>query len=251
MRILIVPVAGQATRFSESVGDGKKHLKCLFNYGNVHDSILYKLLHLSDKFEKIIVVGGFMFEELKNKITDNFSDLSEKIEIVYNENFAKYGTGYSLFAGLKKAMEFAFSEVVLAEGDLAVNSNGFEKVVESDKDVVTASSDDILASKSVVLVVTEADKIRYAYDTNHGSLNIIEPFRAIFNSAQIWKFSNPQKLRQKFATAKDADWQGTNLVFIQNYFSDVNFCDCELVKFSVWVNCNTIDDFNKIKILEL
>lgn len=251
MRILIVPVAGQATRFSESVGDGKKHLKCLFNYGNVHDSILYKLLHLSDKFEKIIVVGGFMFEELKNKITDNFSDLSEKIEIVYNENFAKYGTGYSLFAGLKKAMEFAFSEVVLAEGDIFVDDKSFAKVVASTNDVITINANDIDAKNSVALYVNAHNKIKYIYDTNHESLNITEPFRAIFNSAQIWKFSNPQKLRQKFATAKDVDWQGTNLVFIQNYFSDVNFCDCELVKFSVWVNCNTIEDFNKIKILEL
>lgn len=251
MKILIVPVAGQATRFSESVGDGKRHLKCLFNYGNVHDSILYKLLHLSDKFEKIIVVGGFMFEELKNKITNNFSDLSEKIEIVYNENFSKYGTGFSLFVGLEKAMEFDFSEVVLAEGDIFVDEKSFAKVVASTNDVITINANDIDAKTSVALYVNAHNKIKYIYDTNHESLNITEPFRAIFNSAQIWKFSNPQKLRQKFATAKDVDWQGTNLVFIQNYFSDVNFCDCELVKFSVWVNCNTIEDFNKIKILEL
>ena len=78
-------------------------------------------------------------------------------------------------------------------------------------------------------------------------MEIKEPFLGIFNSGQIWKFSNQKQI----ATAMDCltleDWAQTNLKFIQQYFGDLSQDEYSIIELKQWVNCNTIDDFEKIE----
>ena len=62
MKILVVTVAGMARRFSESVG--KDFLKCLYYKENPREALLFQMLRQASSFDRYIIVGGFLFEEL-------------------------------------------------------------------------------------------------------------------------------------------------------------------------------------------
>ena len=103
-----------------------------------------------------------------------------------------------------------------------------------------------MAKKAVVLYFDINEKIHYIYDTTHKTLIISEPFISIYNSGQIWKMTNNIAIRKIFESMKLDDWKGTNLVFIEKYFSNLDRQHFEIIGFEEWVNCNTIDDFNMI-----
>ncbi|MCI8984450.1 MAG: licC domain protein [Lachnospiraceae bacterium] len=242
-RLLIITVAGISERFSQSLG--KKHLKCIYYYNHFNESLLYHMLHQNIDFDKYIIVGGFMYKELESIIKLYFTDYIDKIILTKNEKYREYGSGYSLYMGLQKALEFDFDEIVFAEGDLFVDTDSFHKVIESDKNVITCNQEPILANKAVAFYYDEHYGIHYIYDTGHYSFQIREPFLGIFNSGQIWKFNQPSRVRNVY-NELNYEWKGTNLLFIQKYFQGLSQNDYDIIQFKQWINCNTIADFNRI-----
>lgn len=243
MRIMIITAAGMSERFSKSLG--RRCLKCIYYTDHFKESLLYRMVHQESRFDKYIIVGGFMYECLKTEIEQNFTDCIDRIILVRNEKYEEYGSGYSLYMGLQRALEFDFDEIVFAEGDLFVDGNSFRKVVDSDKDVITCNKDAILADKAVAFYFDEKYGIHYIYDTEHCSFRITEPFLGIFNSGQIWKFVQADKVRTVYGEIKD-EWKETNLIFVQKYFQKLNREDYDIIQFEKWINCNTFSDFDKI-----
>lgn len=243
MKVLLVTVAGLSSRFSRSLG--KDCVKCLYHEKNFEESLLWRLLRQPVKFDKYIIVGGYRFEEVKEALAAHFSDLAPKLWSVYNEAYETYGSGYSLFCGMKAAMTLPFDEIVFAEGDLFLDTPSFVKVCESEKSVITSNSDPITAAKAVVYYYDLSGRVRYLYDTGHDALTVPEPFRAIYNSGQVWKFADADTARTCFAAMSEADWRGTNLVYVENYFRAIAPEAQEVIPFATWINCNTIADFRK------
>ena len=125
MRVLIITCAGMSTRFSKSVG--YNCLKCIYSDKDIKQSILYKsIMNNVSYFDKIIIVGGFKFDDLNKFINKYFEDLKEKIILVDNKMYAKYGSGYSFWLGLKQAFDYETSEIVFMEGDLYINEKEFK-----------------------------------------------------------------------------------------------------------------------------
>lgn len=245
MRILIVTVAGSSTRFSKSIG--RDVLKCIYYENFFSDSLLYNMLHQPVEFDKYVIVGGYKYDELKAAVHNELPDYEDRIDLIYNGHFADYGSGYSLYCGLLKALEYPFDEIVFAEGDLFVDSETFRIVAESKKSIVTSNQEPILANKAVAFYYDEHNLIRYVYDTGHAALVINEPFSAIYNSGQIWKFADKQLVRKTVGDLNETEWQGTNLAMVERYFRSLDPDGFDNVKFNKWINCNTIEDFRNIK----
>lgn len=244
MKVLIVTVAGVSSRFSQSIGEPT--IKCLYHKNSIKECLLYTLLQQSEDFDKYIIVGGYRYGELKFVLENSFIDFLDKIILVENDHYEDYGSGYSLFIGLKKAIDIKADEIVFAEGDLFLDKEDYSSVCKSKKNVITVNNEHILANKAVALYQDENEIVHYIYDTGHKSLIITEPFIAIYNSGQVWKFSNEVIINEVFSQMKDEDWQGTNLVFVEKYFQCVGKDDIEYIAFRKWINCNTVSDFNKI-----
>ncbi|MEY8392180.1 licC domain protein [Lachnospiraceae bacterium] len=243
MKVLIITAAGVSSRFSESVG--YPCLKCLYHENGIEESLLYRMLHLDGGFDRYVVVGGFQYEKLKAAIEDEFQDFRGRLLLVENEHYADYGSGYSLYLGLAAIMGMDVTEVVFAEGDLFVDREGFCRVCDAQKDVVTCNTEAILAEKAVAFYFDKDCGIHYIYDTAHSVFEIKEPFRGIFNSGQVWKFADAKRLRETVRAIPKEDWQKTNLVLIQKYFGNLGKGEYEVVAFQDWVNCNTISDYRK------
>ena len=113
--------------------------------------------------------------------------------------------------------------------------------------MITCNNEPIEANKAVAYYFSLDNKVHYIYDTGHSALTISEPFLSIYNSGQIWKFSDYNKVKEIYDDMEETLWQGTNLVFIEKYFNSINHNDTEIIKFSEWINCNTVEDFRKIK----
>jgi hypothetical protein len=244
MKILIVTVAGCSTRFRESLG--KDVLKCLYYENDIKDSLLCRIIHQPVAFDKYIIVGGYQFKTLKETIERDYAEYHDRIVLVENTYFDVYGSGYSLYCGLKEALKYPYDEIVFAEGDLFFDTESFVKVFNSDNSVITCNADSICANKAVAFYFDEKKDIHYIYDTGHNSFCIKEPFLAIYNSAQIWKFTDKTLLEKVWQAMDDKDWHGTNLVMIENYFGKLDAKDYSIVKFKNWINCNTITDFENI-----
>lgn len=248
-RLLIITVAGMSTRFSSSVG--YDCLKCLYHTGDFRESLLYRLLHQPVRFDKYILVGGYKFDELRETVNREFADLADRIVLVENPHYKDYGSGYSLYYGLREAMRYELSQVVFVEGDLFMDTGTFARVCESPKDAVTCTSESITAEKSVVFYLDSKNHLHYLYDMRHTLLSIREPFRAIYNSGQVWKFANPVRLRNVYAGMAENDWKGTNLVLVERYFGQMDRREYELFRFSEWVNCNTVEDFKRLPAVDI
>jgi CTP:phosphocholine cytidylyltransferase-like protein len=244
MKVLLLTVAGTSTRFGKSLG--RECLKCIYNEKGFDESLLGNMVRKDASFDKIVIVGGYKFQELKDAVENHFSDLKDKIVLINNEHYFDYGSGYSLYEGLKYLVGTDFDEIVFAEGDLWVDDESFFKVSSSDKDVITFNRDTIDAKKSVVLYFDTQNKVHYLYDTAHSYLEIDRPFLSIYNSGQIWKFSDSDRVRKSFDGIDEKTWRGTNLVFIQKYFGERDKDEYEMAQFNTWLNCNTVDDFRKI-----
>ena len=244
LRILIVTVAGMSSRFSESLG--RPCLKCLYYKNSIEESLLYNILH-QEEFDCYVIVGGFMYDALKTAIENDFKEYEGKLLLVKNDHFSDYGSGYSLYLALQKIQGMNFDEVIFAEGDLFVDKESFRKICDNATNVITCNTDLILASKAVAFYFDRDYMIHYIYDTEHSILEIKEPFQGIFNSGQIWKFADADRLRNVMQRIPEASWQGTNLVFVQEYFGNLPKSEYEIVTFRKWVNCNTVSDYEKCK----
>ncbi len=245
MKILIVTVAGLSARFSQSLG--YSCLKCLYYENRPEESLLHRMLCRDSGFDRWVIVGGFLYEELENALKRDFGDFQDKITLVKNDHYADYGSGYSLYLALDKIKDMDFSEAVFAEGDLYVDRDSFRKVCSSPRNVITCSQEPILANKAVAFYFDAGYGIHYIYDTEHSALEIREPFLGIFNSGQIWKFADPERLRRIVESAGEREKRGTNLELIQRYFGDLSREQYEIVTFKQWINCNTVSDYRMIE----
>lgn len=243
MKTLIITVAGTATRFNQDTETDT--LKCLYYKGEPRYSLLYQILDKSRDFDKYIIVGGYLFGKLINFVEEFLSEFRPKIELVYNSYYKTYGSGYSLLKGIE-AITDNCGEVVFVEGDLFYDAYSFKRVLDTSRDTITVNSEFITSQKAVALYADMRGYIHYLYDTQHHELCISEPFQAIYNSAQIWKFLSLEKLRSVIASLTPVQLQGTNLEIIQGYFGDISLDMLELVPIKIWVNCNTVSDYNMV-----
>ena len=138
-------------------------------------------------------------------------------------------------------------DVTFVEGDLFFLKENFDEVYNSKKNVLTINREPIYANKAVALYVSVDGRPHYLYDTNHSSLNIPEPFLAVFNSAQIWKFASAEMLHEAVASLSEKQLQGTNLEIVQAYFNKLSREEYDVVLFNAWYNCNTVADYNIVR----
>ena len=104
-----------------------------------------------------------------------------------------------------------------------------------------------MADKAVAFYYDRKNRVHYLYDTGHKELVIPEPFMSIYNSGQIWKFADLSLVNRIYESISDREWQGTNLVFVEKYFQKVPKEALEMIRFHRWINCNTVEDFNRIQ----
>ena len=141
---------------------------------------------------------------------------------------------------------YAHSEVLFVEGDLDVDKESFDRVKESDKNVLTYNHDPIYANKAVVLYRDGDGCYRYAFNSDHGLLKINDPFSCILNSGQIWKFKDMEVLKKAAEDYFQEEKKGTNLAIIQRYVDMTDQEAFEVLPLIRWTNCNTREDYRKI-----
>lgn len=241
MRSLIITVAGIATRFNKDTN--KETLKCLYFQESPQYSLLYQILDKARSIDKYIIVGGYLFEELSLFIEQNLQEFKDKIDLVYNPHYMEYGSGYSLIKGIE-SVSSCCDEILFVEGDLFFDRLSFEQVVSTHCNVITANREFITSQKAVAFYVDTKGQIHYIYDPMHRTLYISEPFQAIYNSAQIWKFLSLERLMSVVEKLTFSQRCGTNLEIIQGYFGNLPVDTLDFIPIEVWCNCNTISDYN-------
>lgn len=246
MKVLIVTVAGISSRFNRDTS--RNVLKCLYYEDSPTHSLLYQIVCKVLDFERVIIVGGYLYNELVMYAEKYLSNLGPQIELVYNAHYKDYGSGYSLIKGVERVPEVA-NEIIFVEGDLYFDNESFSLVKKSLYDVITVNHEFITSEKAVALYVDEIDKVHYIYDTNHSLLSIPSPIKAIYNSGQIWKFTSLSKLNSVISLLSPKQIQGTNLEIIQAYFDNIPVSDLNFIALNTWFNCNTVADYQKVNSL--
>ena len=243
MRSLIVTVAGTATRFNRDTAEPT--LKCLYEIGGYKNSLLYQILNKARDYDEYVIVGGYLYEKLQEFVNENLTEFKDKIRLIFNPEYSTYGSGYSLILGIQAASP-ASSEILFVEGDLYFDNEDFEKIKKSDKAVFTVNHELITAKKAVAVYENTDRNLCYLYDTSHSYLQIPEPFLAVYNSGQVWKFTDMSKLSNVLNSLTSKQVKGTNLEIIQRYFGDLCPEEYEMVAFNTWHNCNTVKDYETV-----
>ncbi len=244
MKCAIITVAGISSRFNKGIAEEDKVLKCL--YGGGKDTLLYHLVSKVRGLDKIVIVGGYKFDDLCSYVEKVLSPEFGNIVTVFNEHFEDLSSGYSLYLGLKTAFSFDPSEILFVEGDLDIDDGSFEKVVSSPRSVLTYTFEPIYADKAVVLYRDGGNNFRYAFNSAHGLLSIEEPFSCILNSGQTWKFTDMDALRSANDDFLKIDKADTNLAIIRRYLDMADNESVGLLPLKCWTNCNTRDDYEMI-----
>ena len=244
-------MAGISSRFNRDVSEKNKILKCLYFEENPKDTLLYHMLEKTAYADRIVVVGGYKYDDLVDYISNNIpKNLQDKIITVYNDHFSDLSSGYSLYLGIREALDnfTDIDEMLFVEGDLDIDNESFNKVISCDKNVLTFNHEPIYSNKAVVLYQNENDEYHYLFNSDHGLLSLREPFKAIFNSGQTWKFNDMELLKMANDNFYENLIDDTNLGIIQKYFDLLeDSCDIEIIGLKRWVNCNTRDDYKLIK----
>ena len=249
LRIAIITVAGISSRFNDGISEDKKALKAIYSDCDKDQTLLSHLIGQCGYADRIIVVGGYKYSDLKSYIDNSVPySLRNKIMIVQNEHYIDLASGYSLYLGFEMALkEKNIRDILFVEGDLDIDDVSFQSVVKSDRTVLTDTYETIEASKSVVFYKDSVGRYRYAFNSQHGLLHITEPFYEIMNSGQLWKFTDIDALRKANEEFFITDMGGTNLSIIQKYLDQVSPDSIEVVRLKEWTNCNTREDYIKIK----
>lgn len=248
METVIITVAGISSRFNEGISQDDKCLKAIYHEKDKASTLLYHLLEKCMYADKIVLVGGYRFKELKTYCEGLPIFMQDKLVLVYNEHYRDFASGYSLYLGLKEIFDKfdAAERILIVEGDLDIDKVSFGKVAAAVSNVLTYSHEPIYARKAVALYRNEEEHFKYAFNSNHGLLRIDESFSLFLNSGQIWKFTDMEKLKTANENFYKMEKDGTNLRIIQNY---IDLCDqesFELIGFLRWNNCNTREDYRKI-----
>ena len=248
MKIAIITIAGISSRFNEGVPESEKRHKIIYYEKDKTNSLLYHLLIKCDFADRIILVAGNRFEEVKAYCSELPDTIKSRTDLVYNAHYADLASGYSLYVGLKEAFDKydGIEQILFVEGDLDIDKESFDEVVNANKNVLTYSYEPIYANKAVVLYKDGEGRYRYAFNSSHGLLKIDECFSVILNSGQMWKFTDSNKLKAANEKFYELEKGGTNLRIIQNYIDMCVSDDFELKGLKRWTNCNTRDDYRKI-----
>lgn len=249
LKIAIITVAGISSRFNQDIYEDDKVLKCIYFEKNPKNTLIAHMIYKLKSYDKIIIVGGFKFSELMNYMGKNFNEaITNKIAFVKNDFYDDLSSGYSLYLGIKEALTNEnISEILFVEGDLDIDNKSFLNVVNSKKNVLTFNNEPIYSNKAVVLYQNENNDYKYIFNSAHGTLSINEPFKAIFNSGQIWKFKDMKLLKIANDYFRKNLIDDTNLGIIQKYFDLIKNDEIEIIELKHWVNCNTRDDYKLIK----
>ena len=243
MKSLIITVAGMSSRFNRDTKEDV--LKCLYYEDIPANSLLsLQIQRTYDRVDEIVVVGGYKYEDLVQFIGKEIQDPDHKIRLVYNDHFQDYGSCYSLLMGLDAVSEEA-DEIIFIEGDLLFDSESVVKIIDSRRDVISVNSEPILSNKAVALYFDAGNCPHYIYDTRHSCLEIHEPFTAIYNSGQMWKFMDPEKVRKVCLSLTPEQQRGTNLEIVQRYFGTLRSGQLDIVRMGLWYNCNTVSDYRE------
>lgn len=250
MKSLIITVAGMSSRFNKDTKENV--LKCLYYEDKPTNSLLSLQVHKTvDLVDEIIVVGGYKYDDLVAFIRDHMTDVNKKMKVVYNDHYHDYGSGYSLIKGIETVSEQT-DEIIFIEGDLFFDTDSVEAIINSPKDVISVNKEPILSNKAVALYFDAHNYPHYIYDTKHSCLEIHEPFTAIYNSGQMWKFCNPARVREICQFLTPEQEQGTNLEIVQKYYGSIKNNLLDIVSVGKWFNCNTVSDYqDAIKVLNI
>ena len=250
MKSLIITVAGMSSRFNKDTKEDV--LKCLYYEDIPANSLISLQVHKAfDLVDEIVVVGGYKYEDLEKFIRNEMKGVNHKMKLVYNDHYSDYGSGYSLLKGIEMVSEKA-DEITFIEGDLFFDTDSVEQIINSKKDVISVNNEPILSNKAVALYFDAQNYPHYIYDTSHSCLEIHEPFTAIYNSGQMWKFMNPNRVREICQYLTPEQVQGTNLEIIQYYFGVFEISQLDIVRVNLWFNCNTVSDYrDSLKSLNL
>lgn len=248
MRIAIITVAGVSSRFNEGIAEEEKRHKIIYYENDTKHTLLYHLVEKCMYADRIVLVGGSRYSELEAYCAGFPEEMRSKILLTYNPHYEDLASGYSLYVGLDKIFsEFEdVEDILFVEGDLDIDRASFNKVVQSDCDVLTYSFEPIYANKAVVLYKDTDGHYKYAFNSSHGALKIDDAFTVILNSGQMWKFKDAKKLKVANDKFYETEKDGTNLRIIQNYIDSCDNEGFELIGLSRWTNCNTREDYRKI-----
>ena len=244
MNALVITVAGIGSRFNLDLPS--PCLKAIYYRDDYTKSLLYQILLKSDSFGKIIIVGGYRYDDLLVFVNSLPIKLKSRILCIYNEHYNDYGSCYSLYLGLSALKTTALDNIVFIEGDLYVDSESWNSIIESPHDVITINKLPIVANKSVALYIDLSKHLHYIYNINHSSLEIKEPFISILNSAQVWKFQDVFWLFEVISSLNYEELSGTNLEIIEKYFSKFTIDDICIIPILDWINCNTVNDYEQM-----
>ena len=243
MKSLIITVAGMSRRFNKDTKSDV--LKCLYYEDTPDCSLLSLQVHKCyGLVDEIIVVGGYKYENLEQFVRNEMKDVNTKMKLVYNAHYHDYGSGYSLLKGIETVSDKA-NEIIFIEGDLFFDSESIEKLINSKKDAISINNEAILSNKAVALYVDANNYPHYIYDTSHSCIEIREPFTAIYNSGQMWKFVNPSRVKEICQFLTPEQEQGTNLEIIQKYFGAYQNSQLDIIRINLWYNCNTVADYRE------
>lgn len=249
MRSLIITVAGKSIRFNKDT----KHdvLKCLYYEDVPQKTLIYQQLSkVAPYVDEIIIVGGYKFTELCEFADKELKPFKGKIKIAYNEHFDDYGSGYSLIKGIEQLSE-STSEAIFIEGDLFFDQESIAKLITSKNNVITYTNYPVRSNKSVAFYIDTLNHVNYIYDTKHSDLFIPVPFKAVYDSGQMWKFTDAGKVKSIVPQLTQKQKEGTNLEVIQRYFGILNETQYEMLNIKQWYNCNTVEDYREaVKNLE-
>ena len=70
MKVAVITVAGISSRFNEGIEEAGRCLKAIYTEGNLSDTLLFHLVKKCSYADRIIVVGGYKFEDLEQYITE-------------------------------------------------------------------------------------------------------------------------------------------------------------------------------------
>lgn len=244
MKTAVITAAGISSRFNAGVPEKDRKLKAIYSESDSKNTLLYHLLQKCIFADRIIVVGGYKFKNLTEYCEGLEQELQKKICLVFNEYYEELSSGYSLYLGLQESFKYGAEEIVFVEGDLDIDQESFTKVVQSEKSVLTYNYEPIYADKAVVLYKNHNNKFCYSFNAEHGLLSIQSPFSCIFNSGQLWKFTEMEVLKKAGRQFLEDCRDGTNLYIIQKYL-DAGV-EVELTDLKQWTNCNTKKDYKEI-----
>lgn len=241
-KALIVTAAGSSLRFSRSLGYGAQ--KFLYHGDDTEYSLLDFYLNIGKTFDfdSIVIVGGYKYEDLFSFISEHYGGY-RKIRLLHNRDYATTGSYFSLYLGINALLKEHYDQIVFSEGDLFFDTASFKRILSSKKSVITATKEEITATNSVIAYIDQAQKIHYAYDQNHKLLTIKEPFSALYNSGQVWKFTDHGLLAYIIQKADRSRFHETNLGIIEPYFQAKKPDEVEIITFMRWFNCNTVEDY--------